>query len=280
VTPLTAGRLVGVALLTAGLCLGGAAPGIAQPPVPAADVYGDDLNDQFVGTGGLLLPGSVDSRTRTEVADCDGCSWRLSTPCIESAMGNPFDGEPACMSVVRGCPAMQRLLRAWFRPAAQRWREVGLVCVGSSGPVTVEQLGHRVRERFVEGIPASTPGFQPHVGVVAQLPVAFDSGRRSADVERTYRVLGEVVRLMATPRWRWEFGDGASLDTDDPGGAYPHLEVGHVYRTAGTRTVLLQTTWTARFTVDGLGPFVVPEEVEQVTRLRIDVGEGRALLTR
>ena len=174
---------------------------------------------------------------------------------------------------------MQRLLRAWFRPPHLDWREVGLVCIGQGGPVTVEEIGRLARDRFVESIPQTRPRFQPRVGVVTQLPVAFDSGQQAARLRSTYRVLGEAVELTGTARWLWEFGDGASLETADPGGSYPHVSVGHVYRSAGTRTVLLRTRWTAHYTVDGLGPFAVPEAVEQLTRLTVDVGEGRAVLT-
>lgn len=277
--PRSIGRLLALALLAAGLLLAGPSPSSALSRDSTADVHGDDEHDTFIGTGGLLLPSSIDRRTRGEVAGCAGCSWRLATPCIESAVGNPFDGQTTCMSVVRGCPAMQRFLRAWFRPADHDWREIGLVCIGPGGPVTVEQVGRLARDRFVEAVPRPIPRFQPSAGVVTQLPVAFDTGQRSVSLRRTYQLLGEAVQLSGTPRWRWEFGDGASLDTTEPGGPYPDLSVGHVYRRAGAHTVLLRTLWTAQYTVDGLGPFAVPEEIEQLARLSIDVGEGRALLT-
>ena len=270
---------MGVALLSLALIHGSCASAHALPRGPAADVHGDDENDVYVGTGGLLLPSSVGSSTRAEVATCGGCTWRLTSPCIEPALGNPFDGQSACMSVVRGCPAGQRLLRAWFRPADQAWRESGLVCLGEGGPVTVEQIGRRARDRFVQGVPEPVVRFQPPAGMVTQLPVVFDSGQPAGTLTRSYRLMGEEVGLTATARWQWDFGDGSSLDTSDPGGPYPHQGVAHAYRTAGYRTVVLRTIWSAWYTVDGLGPFPVTEEIGQVSRLRIDVGEGRALLT-
>jgi hypothetical protein len=279
VTARSLARLLAGALLLACLAVVGSSPSPALSRGVAADVHGDDATDSFIGTGGLILPGSVDTSTRHEVAGCEDCSWRLSSPCIESPSGHAFDGQSACTSVVRGCPAMQQLLRAWFRPAHLDWRQVGLVCLGPGGPVTVRQVGRLAHDRFVEGIPPPVPRFQPYAGVVTQLPVAFESGQSSPSLQRTYQLLGESVHVSGRARWRWDFGDGASLDTSDPGGRYPHVSVGHVYRTAGERTVVLRTRWTAEYTVDGLGPFAVPEEIEQMTRLRIDVGEGRALLT-
>lgn len=44
--------------------------------------------------------------------------------------------------------------------------------------------------------------------------------------------------------------------------------------------MVLETTWAATFTVDGLGPFPVVEPVRQQAALRLAVGEGRAVLVR
>lgn len=254
-------------------------------PVPAVAavidaetiVHGDDERDAYVGTGGLILPPSMDSDTRREVASCPGCRWRLSTPCEVPDAGIAFDGQRTCLSVVRGCPG-GRLLRSWFRGDGQPWRELGLICVPPGGPVTVAQVGRAVRGSFERGIPVLRPRFQPTHGVLTQVPVVLDSGQPAG--VRTWRLglLGRDVTLSATPRWSWQFGDGSGQDTSDPGGRYPHLGVAHVYRRAGEYRVSCTTTWSGAFVVDGLGPFPVTEPVRQTEVRRIDVGEGRALL--
>lgn len=244
----------------------------------AADVHGDDESDRYVGSGGLVLPSSVGDRTRTEVAGCLGCEWRLSSPCATPVDGNPFSGQPTCLSVVRGCPAMAELLRAWFRPASGPWREIGLVCIGPGGPVTVVVVGLEVRERMARAVPPPLPGAQPERGVVAQLPVIFDSGQPADGLHVAWLIGGHPVTLDAAARWRWEFGDGSVLTTADPGGRFPHSSVAHAYRAAGRFTVHVQVTWSARYTVAGLGPFDVPEPVVQSATLGVTVGEGRAVL--
>ena len=251
---------------------------VAMPGAHAADVHGDDDADRYVGTGGLVLPGSVGVTTQAEVADCLGCQWRLSSPCLRSGDGNPFSGTPTCLSVVRGCPDRAQLLRAWFQPPGGSWREIGLVCIGDGGPVTVVGLGSQVHEWITRGLPPQRLTFQPTRGAVTQLPVVFDSGQSSAGLHATLDLAGRSVALEATPTWRWEFGDGTRRETTDPGGAFPNLAVAHSFRVSRAYRVRMVTTWTARFTVEGLGPFPVTEPVSQSTLATIPVGEGRAVL--
>jgi hypothetical protein len=241
------------------------------------EVHGDDERDAYVGTGGLILPGTVDQETRSQVASCPGCQWRLSTPCEVPGIGTAFDGQPTCLSVVRGCPG-GRLLRSWFRGGGQPWREIGLVCVPPGGPVTVADVGRAAQGGFEQGIPALHPGFQPSQGILTQVPVVFASGQPAGARSWALDLLGREVTLSATPVWSWQFGDGATQVTVDPGGHYPHLAVAHVYRRAGDFRVACTATWSGTFVVDGLGPFPVAEPVRQTQVRRIAVGEGRALL--
>jgi hypothetical protein len=277
-------RRLPVEILLASLLAIAATLGLVAPAQGAAiavagetDVRGDDARDVYVGTGGLILPGSVDRDTRVQVASCAGCRWRLATPCEVPGPGNAFDGQATCLSVVRGCPG-GRLLRSWFQADGQGWREIGLVCVPPSGPVTVADVGRAARARFEQGIPALEPRFQPTQGILTQVPVVFDSGQQAG--ERTWRLglLGRDVTLSATPSWSWQFGDGAGQDTSDPGGRYPHMGVAHTYRRAGDFRVACTATWSGTFVVDGLGPFPVAEPVTQNEVRWIEVGEGRALL--
>jgi hypothetical protein len=268
------------ALLTAlTATLLGPDPARASTPSVGAgtDVWGDDERDAYVGSGGLILPAGVEQGTRQQVASCLGCRWRLTTPCAVPGPGNAFDGEPTCLSVVRGCPG-GRLLRTWFQEEGRAWREIGLVCIPPGGPLTVSEVGRGVRAAFERGIPALAPRFQPTQGILTQIPVVFDSGQQAGGRTWLVELLGREVALTATPAWSWQFGDGARQDTVDPGGRYPQNGVAHVYRRAGAYRVACTATWSATFVVDGLGPFAVREPVTQTQVRRIEVGEGRALL--
>ena len=262
-------------------------PAEAAPQAPLADtsrsastvpaeVQGDDAGDRFVGTGGLILPSS--HPRRTEVAECADCQWRLSTPCVELNVGQAFSGTTTCASVTRGCPDQQLILRIWFRSAGSAWQDLGVVCVGESGPITVRRLGEELRVRMARDLPPLRPAAQPSRGAVTQLPVVFRSGQPGRWAA-SLMLLGLPVEVVGDPMWSWNFADGATVTTDDPGGRYPDLAVSHVYRRPGEMVVSVAATWAGKFTVDGLGPFGVEGVVEQSARLDVRVGEGRALLT-
>lgn len=243
----------------------------------AADVHGDNGQDRYVGGGGLVLPRSVDRGTRTKVAACADCRWRLATPCELTPPGMAFPGQSGCLSVARGCPGAGELLRVWF-DAGAGWSDLGLICLRPGGPVTVAQLTGHVRAAFVKDLPPIAPAMSPLRGILAQIPVCFGAGQPGGGFTAQYQVLGETVDLTGVPHWTWDFGDGASLSTHDPGGQFPVMAVSHAYRHAGFMQVAVRTDWTASFRVDGLGPFPITEPVSQAAALTVSIGEGRAVL--
>jgi hypothetical protein len=171
--------------VTTSIAFAGPALGATVGIRTETDVRGDDDRDAYVGTGGLILPASVDPDTRRVVASCAGCRWRLATPCEIPASGTAFDGQPTCLSVVRGCPG-GHLLRSWFQGDGQPWRDLGLVCIPPGGPVTVADVGRELRGGFERGIPVLRPGFQPTQGILTQIPVVLDSGQPAGP--RTWRL--------------------------------------------------------------------------------------------
>jgi hypothetical protein len=183
----------------------------------------------------------------------------------------------ACTSVVRGCPQGQ-LLRTWFATGGGPWTDLGVACFADGGPVTIRDLATRAWAAFSADLPRVRLRAEPARGVLAQLPVVLSSGQPAGDFTAAYRLLGQDVDLRATPHWLWAFGDGATLATDLPGGGYPDLSVAHPYRRAGTFPITVTVTWSARFSLAGLGEFDVTEPVRQEAAMEVEVGLGRAVL--
>lgn len=248
----------------------------AAGPARAVDVVGDDGADRYTGSGGLILPASIAQDTRQSVAQCRECRWRLVAPCIH----RPDEGaQVACMAMVSGCPAGETRLRAWLsRDGGSSWIDVGLVCLGADGPVTVQAVDVALHDAFVRSLPAGSISVQPPTGVLPYLPVVLDSGQPASIGPSSHHILGRAVVLSPRPRWHWTFGDGAELDTALPGSHYPDLQVAHTYRRGGPMEISVTTTWTADFLVDGLGPFAVSEPVHQRFTTIIEVGQARATL--
>ena len=274
--------LVAVSLLVALVVPGSvAAPSAhASSRAPAVDVSPDPAHDQWVGTGGIVVPSSEWRGTeggRRQAASCVGCSWSVTVLCTKGAY---VDG--VCSSDVLGCPAGTTPTRVWLQRPGQAWTVVGRACMGPRPPVAVADIGSQVHDRAVLGAPELRPGVQPADGSLVQLPTLFRSGQPAAGVsDGDLSVLGLDVRLTSRPRWRWTFGDGTSLWTASPGGTWPITSVRHAYRRLGTMTVTVRAVWAAEYAVDGLGPFPVPgPPLVQVRSLTVVVRAAHAHVVR
>jgi len=72
-------------------------------------------------------------------------------------------------------------------------------------------------------------------------------------VDRTFRtdLFGFGIDVVVYPvGFTWDFGDGATLATSDPGAPYPSFDVAHTYTETLTARVTLTTTWEGRYRVD------------------------------
>ena len=264
----------------AGLLAGVPAMG-AQPCEGAdCDVIADPEDAQYVGSGGLLLPS--DSFTgsdsdRADAATCADCRWALLPMC----RGEGHGGDVECGGAAASCPPGEfRRIVMLLRPQDTEWREVGLVCLVGGAPTTVDDISDRLSDVVVEDVPDLRPSFQPNGGTLIGLPAVFGAGQPARLGERRFTLVGFDITLNGRASWTWQFGDGESLTTEDPGGAWPNTDVSHPYMHPGKYPVSVSAEWRAWFTVDGLGPWPVegPPIVQTVGPLALQVVEARAEL--
>lgn len=246
--------------------------GLGLPATSALDVSGDDANDQFVGSGdtGSHSDGSASGSQHS----CAHCTWMAADPCSldSNAIG--------CGRLTAACPAGQEQRRMWFSlDYGLTWFDRGLECVGASSEASIDSAGQALHETFARAVPQARISSQPSQGLLPQVPTLFDSGQPVALAPSRHRIGSLAIVLAPIAHWHWDFGDGGRLDTQSAGSRYPDRTVSHVYRKAGVFQVRLRTTWTATYTVDGQGPFAVEGPVIQFAATRIEVGQGRAVLT-
>ncbi len=263
----------GLAAPALALALLAGGTGLAQGQTRNVDISVDDAADRFVGTGGLVLPATVAADTRREVANCNDCRWRLREPCAGVFA-------PGCIIILHACAGVdEQLLRAWLsHDGGASWQNRGLICVSSGGPVTVAATGVAIQDDFERIMPRGRITFQPGRGVLPYLPVIFHSGQPQSVPATTYQVAGQEVVLSPTPSWGWDFGDGTGLTTQLAGSTYPDRAVAHSYARGGRFQVVVTTTWSATFTVAGLGPFPISEPVTQSEMAVVAVGQARGVL--
>ena len=66
-------------------------------------------------------------------------------------------------------------------------------------------------------------------------------------------LLGTPIEVEATPTsFNWDWGDGQTFETTDPGTPYPNYTVSHPYEVTGNGYVIrLRTSWSARWRIAG-----------------------------
>ncbi|MFL6180746.1 MAG: PKD domain-containing protein, partial [Actinomycetes bacterium] len=261
-----------------------AAAGVLEAqPCHGADcgVVTDPHGAQYVGSGGLLLPANNftgSDADRSDAATCTECRWALLPMCRG---GDGQAGGVDCGGAASSCPPGQfRRIVMLLRPGDTDWREVGLVCLVGGAPTTVDDVADQLSDVVVEQVPDLEPSYQPKGGTLIGLPALFDAGQPRTLGERRFTLVGFDIELHGRATWTWAFGDGESLTTDDPGGAWPTTTVTHDYTHAGTYPVGVTAEWQAWFTVDGMGPWPVTGDpvVQEGGPLPLRVVEARAEL--
>ncbi len=266
-------RACAIALLAFGPCLGSTAW--------AVDISGDDEHDQFVGSAGR--PGSAGSTSQGGTAQhsagakqaCAHCRWLATDPCP------PGSSAISCGVVRQTCQEGQVARLTWFSADdGANWENRGLRCLGSAaGSNSGQASTQAVHESFAQAVPAAVIGVQPEHGLLPAVPTLFSSGQPRSPAPSVHRIGSLRILLAPQAHWLWDFGDGTQLATEASGGRYPDRAVSHTYRRAGSYLVQLRTTWTATYTVDGQGPYQVAGAVTQLASTRIQVGQGRAVLS-
>jgi hypothetical protein len=130
-------------------------------------------------------------------------------------------------------------------------------CRVPRGGPTPAQLQQAVTDRFSQLLTTAIPSFEPPTGAFVNLPTLFAANTPQAE---TFNVilLGQQVTLNVVAMWTWDFGDGGSLTTSNPGGRYPNTSLNHNYRHASNYVVLLTTNWTGTYSLNGNAAIVIP----------------------
>lgn len=240
----------------------------------SADVAGDNAMAAYIGTGGLLLPGSFSgsNSTKTAVANCLGCTWRYTIYCMQGA-------NTPCRHAVVSCPRGSLLYRVGFGRTPNTVVSIGSVCWGSSQPLTRKRAEAKVSDYVVRYVPGLAPGYEPPGGTLTSIPVIFWTGQPTSLRPPKFSIAGQEVSITATPTWRWSWGDGATTWKSVPGAKFPSRQLTHQYRVPGIYEATVTAVWAAKYAIAGVGTFEVSGEViRQSKDLRIPVKSARTVL--
>jgi hypothetical protein len=133
----------------------------------------------------------------------------------------------------------------------------------SGGPAPLPQVTWQAVLREVQriGLPSLAVQVQPANKTLVNFATNFYAEPEA--FERQVTLLGQDVDVRAEPTsFAWTFGDGATDQTDSPGGAYPDLEITHRYTDADvTVSPSVDVTYAADFRVGDGDWQEIPETV-------------------
>lgn len=223
-----------------------------NPHTPVGDtgVGGDGSSGTVNGTGNQGGDsGSGTTQGGGGTNDCIGCTYRWVAFC-DPALANAGCGANACPA---GFLLETLMITDPRLPAPTAGRTE---CRSPSG-ATPAQVRQAAFDEFSQLLTTAHPSQQPAGRGVVNLPTLFSTNTPLAQVfDET--LLGVQVTLNVDASWTWDFGDGTTLTSTDPGGAYPITSLNHVYVVSGSYVVTLTTNWTGTFSMAGGPAAVIP----------------------
>ncbi len=122
------------------------------------------------------------------------------------------------------------------------WRHVGPPVCASAADITPGMVLSAFRRLPLTPSPLVVQPDRGWALVNKPTVVHADGGPQTL----TTTILGTAVTIAPTPTsYAWDFGDGATLTTADPGRPWPTGTLTHTYQRVGTYTIALTTTWSA-----------------------------------
>ena len=233
----------------------------SQAPVgrSAVDATGPLVEYDYIP----VCDGACIGVTQQHLSDSVGCQGDETAVWVNFRTVNPpgswtLQGPPECLT------AAQRLA---FDPGQLQ--------------ATVDNYFQRIP------LPAPTLRLAPADNAVVNLPEIVST---DAPAQTTFTVdvaPFPTVTINATVSWEWDFGDGTSLTTSNPGRPYDSSEpdatdyLTHTYRSASDgRPLSVTSVWTATYTVQGIpGELTVTGAVRRTTTHALAADEYSGVLT-
>lgn len=129
------------------------------------------------------------------------------------------------------------------------------IVVGPGDPIDPISVAQELRDHVP--VPNMTIRANPDVGLVALTSWFWIDGYDGSPITASDALGGVTVEVEIAPQeYRWNFGDGGTLETISPGHPYPtESDVRHTYEQSslspGAFTVAVEITFSARYRVNG-----------------------------
>ena len=204
----------------------------------------------------------------------------LTDPCAnqDTSLNACIARRDACEAKPKDAANDWRLAEVSTREVgATAWDPLGVECLNFAviaGQVTPEM----VRQEMINRVPTPAFTLSPGTRGIVELPeivsVTTPAGQaRANELVFAFPLVGQQVVLTVTAlNYHWTFGDGAALDTADPGQPYTPATpcssdttcdtyVHHTYTASASYPITVTVTWHGAFTVNGAGAQNIPHDL-------------------
>ena len=117
-------------------------------------------------------------------------------------------------------------------------------------PIVKKKPGTSLADELSAYLPTGGINSAPEKNAIINLPITFWSGT-SQTFQSLVQILGVGVNLSLKASYQWDFGDGITQTTSDPGSTYPNGNITHLYKAPGNYQIKLRVTWSGTWLYAG-----------------------------
>jgi hypothetical protein len=221
---------------------------------PCVSVYTDPTTNQIVITANQNTPGTVAASPKPKPR-------RTTAPVVRKPVVHTTVAKPKPSTWIPY--TLRPTPKYTYRPAVKK------VVHKTSVVAAVTTAAVNLSDEITKLLPGNHLLYQPVSDPLAGVPVYFWSDAGSIFNIAT-SILGIGVNVVLQPSFAWDFGDGTTMTTSNPGGAYPNKSVTHTYASAGNYTASLTISWAGTWASQGsvlpvLGGAIVQNMSSQIT---------------
>jgi hypothetical protein len=262
-------RLVVVAAVVAAFVVGGALPALAFDGPPSI-VVGEDEHGVAVRIDASLTGAGSSSGGNGGRGGGTPCTYELAS---FSGADSAYVGQPADVGL--------------FTVQCGSFVDVRFLRLGPDGtPVipgqTVDPLQFALSARDRLPLPAGQLRANPTHALVGLPTWYWFEGYDGRPLTKTVSAFGVTVQVQATPtRFRWDFGDGATMTSTDLGRPFPQPStITHTYQAARPNlTVACTFEFGVRWRVPG-GPWTPLPPISRTATAALEVAQSQTVVGR
>ena len=145
-------------------------------------------------------------------------------------------------------------------------------------PVRKKVVRKSLNDQIRQLLPTASIFQQPQSGILIREPVIFWTDSPQS-FKKSLLLLDVKIDLDLRAKYLWNWGDGATFETDLIGAPFPSFEITHTYLNSGVKKVGLMINWSGRYRLDGGVWLQIPGVITTNQSNQIQIMKARTVFT-